>query len=172
MGLLTGEVRRANAIFADIERKYLTLRDEVQAHVATLGQRPTIVSGRQLRDGWYVVGGRSYMASLFRDAGADYIMADDDATGGVYARGLHADFWQTDGSYDGDFTLQTLADEDPRYATMDAYSKGHVLFCNLARTPYRELAAVQPHYVLADFVRAIYPDLLPNYEPRYYRLLQ
>lgn len=179
VGLLTGEVRRANAVFADIERKYVTLRDEVEAHVATLGQRPTIVSGRQLRDGWYVVGGRSYMARLFRDAGAQYIMADDDATGGrslefesVYARGLHADFWQTDGSYDGDFTLQMLADEDPRYATMDAYSKGHVLFCNLARTPYRELAGVQPHYVLADFVKAIYPDLLPNYEPRYYHLLQ
>ena len=179
IGLLTGEERRANAVFADIERKYMALRDEVQAHTATLARRPTIVSGRQLRDGWYVVGGRSYMASLFRDAGADYIMADDDGTGGrslefesVYARGLHADFWQTDGSYDGDFTLQTLADEDPRYATMDAYRQGHVLFCNLARTPYRELAAVQPHYVLADFVRAIYPDLLPNYRPRYYRLLQ
>ncbi len=29
IGLLTGEPRRANAVFADIERKYTTLRDEV-----------------------------------------------------------------------------------------------------------------------------------------------
>lgn len=181
IGVLTGEVRRANAVFADIERKYLALRDEVASSFGGEAgvSRPTILSGRQMRDGWYVVGGRSYMAQLFRDAGADYIMADDEATGGraldfesVYARGLHADFWQTDGSYDGDFTLQTLADEDPRYATMDAYKGGRVLFCNLARTPYRELAGVQPHYLLADFVKAIHPELLPHYEPRYYKLLQ
>ncbi|MBQ7443647.1 MAG: ABC transporter substrate-binding protein [Bacteroidaceae bacterium] len=183
VGLLTGEVRLANAVFADIERKYLALRDEVArasgTDSAAARRRPTIVSGRQMRDGWYVVGGRSYMARLFADAGASYIMAGDDATGGraldfesVYARGLHADFWQIDGSYDGTFTLQTLADEDPRYATMDAFRRRHVLFCNLAHTPYRELAGVQPHFLLADFVRAIHPELLPHYEPRYYRLLQ
>lgn len=175
IGVLTGEARRANAIFNDIERKYLALKDEVEG----VAHRPTIVSGRQMRDGWYVVGGRSYMAQVFRDAGADYIMSDDASTGGraldfesVYAHGLHADFWQTDGSYDGDFTLQTLADEDARYATMDAYKARHVLFCNLAQTPYRELAGMQPHYLLADFVKAIHPELLPHYEPRYYRLLQ
>lgn len=183
VGLLTGEVRRANAVFDDIERKYVTLREEVagKSPSSHSGEEkvPTIMSGRQMRDGWYVVGGRSYMAQLFRDAGADYVLGDDNDTGGhdvdfesAYARGLHADFWQTDGSYDGEFTLETLAAEDPRYATMDAYRSGHVIFCNLALTPYRELAGVQPHYLLADFVKAIHPELLPHYEPRYYKLLQ
>ena len=176
VGLLTGETRRANAVFADIERKYLTLRDEVTAK--TTLPLPTVISGRQMRDGWYVAGGRSYLAQLFRDAGADYVMADHQESGGVsldfeavYARGLHAEFWQTDGSYDGDFTLQTLADEDPRYATMEAFKQHHVLFCNLARTPYRELAGVQPHFLLADFVKAFHPELLPHYEPHYYTLI-
>lgn len=178
IGLLTGETRRANAVFADIERKYLTLREEVKAAMGE-GRRPTVISGRQMRDGWYVAGGRSYLAQLFRDAGADYLMSDNEESGGlsldfeaVYARGLHADFWQTDGSFDGDFTLQTLDDEDPRYATMDAYKAGHVLFCNLAQTPYRELAGVQPHFLLADFVKAFHPQLLPHYEPHYYKLIQ
>lgn len=178
IGLLTGETRRANAVFADIERKYLTLRSEVAAMDSTQ-RRPTVISGRQIRDGWYVAGGRSYLAQLFSDAGADYIMHDNRDSGGttldfeaVYARGLHADFWQTDGTFDGDFTLQTLADEDPRYATMDAYKAGRVLFCNFAQTPYRELAGVQPHFLLADFVKAFHPSLLPNYTPHYYRLLQ
>lgn len=177
VGLLTGETRRANAVFDDIERKYLALRDEVAAR--TSQPLPTVISGRQMRDGWYVAGGRSYLAQLFRDAGADYVMADHQESGGVsldfeaiYARGLHADFWQTDGSFDGEFTLQTLADEDPRYATMDAYKQGHVLFCNLARTPYRELAGVQPHFLLADFVKAFHPELLPHYTTHYYRLIQ
>ena len=177
IGLLTGETRRANAVFTNIERKYLTLKDEV-AQLDTL-HLPTIVSGRQLRDGWYIVGGRSYMAQLFHDAGAHYIMDDNNDSGGttldfeaVYARGMHAHFWQTDGSFDGDYTLQTLADEDPRYTSMDAYKNRRVIFCNLARTPYRELAGVQPHLLLADFVKAFHPEVLPDYNPHYYKLLK
>lgn len=176
VGVLTGQERRANAVFADIERKYLALRDEV-ARLDSI-RRPTVVSGRQLRDGWYVVGGRSYMARIFHDAGARYVMADNDDSGGttldfeaVYARGLSADFWQTDGSYDGDYTLSTLADEDPRYTAMRAYKQQHVVFCNLSRVPYRELAGVQPHLLLADFVKAFHPQVLPDYEPHYYHLL-
>ena len=176
VGVLTGQERRANAVFADIERKYLALRDEV-ARLDSIS-RPTVVSGRQLRDGWYVVGGRSYMARIFHDAGARYVMADNDDSGGttldfeaVYARGLSADFWQTDGSYDGDYTLSTLADEDPRYTAMRAYKQQHVVFCNLSRVPYRELAGVQPHLLLADFVKAFHPEVLPDYEPHYYHLL-
>jgi len=178
VGLLTGETRRANALFADIERKYLTLRDEV-ARMDSTTCLPTVISGRQIRDGWYIVGGRSYMAQLFADAGARYIMSDNEDSGGttldfeaVYERGIHADFWQTDGSYPGDFTLQTLAQEDERYTTLDAYVSGHVLFCNFAQTPYRELAGVQPHLLLADFVKAFHPELLPHYIPQYYKLIK
>ncbi len=106
-------------------------------------------------------------------------MADNEDSGGttldfeaVYARGLNADFWQTDGSFDGEFTLQTLADEAPRYASMRAWKEQHVLFCNLTRKPYRELAGVQPHLLLADFVKAFHPELLPDYHPNYYEIIK
>lgn len=178
IGLLTGEMRRANAVFADIERKYITLQKEVRE--ACKGHElPTVMSGRQLRDGWYIVGGRSYMARLFQDAGANYIMSDNEESGGVtldfetaYSRGIHADFWQTDGSYSGEFTLETLSQEDERYATMDAFRQKHVLFCNLSQTPYRELSGVQPHLMLADFTRIFHPEILPTYTPTYYKLLK
>lgn len=178
IGILTGETRRANAVFADIERKYTTLQQEVQEACAGK-QLPTVMSGRQMRDGWYIVGGNSYMAQLFKDAGADYIMHDNKESGGVtldfetaYAQGIHADYWQTDGSYKGEYTLETLAQEDERYATMDAYRQGHVLFCNLSQTPYRELAGVQPHLMLADFIKVFHPEILPSYTPTYYKLLK
>lgn len=179
VGLLTGEPRRANAVFADIERKYLALKAEVAAIGDSLSTFPTVASGRQVRDGWYVVGGRSYMSQLFHDAGARYVMSDNDDSGGrtldfeaAYARAARADFWQIDGSYDGDYTLRTLADEDDRYTTLKAFRSGNVLFCNLSRTPYRELAGVQPHFLLADFVKAFHPELLPHYEPRYYKIIE
>ena len=179
VGLLTGETRRANAVFSDIENKYLTLKNEVEKTCQTKAKLPTVVSGRQLRNGWYFVGGKSYMAQLFKDAGANYIMKDNPESGGVtldfetvYAKGIHADFWQTDGTSSTPFTLQTLAAEDARYATMDAWKNKRVVYCDLGQTPYRELAGVQPHFMLADFVKAFHPELLPHYTPKYYQLLK
>lgn len=179
IGLLTGETQRANAVFADIEQKYTVLKQEVEKAYVKKAKLPTVISGRQLRNGWYFVGGNSYMAQLFKDAGADYVMKDNKESGGVtqdfeavYAKGMNADFWQTDGSFNGDFTLATLAAEDERYAAMNAYQKKNVVFCNLSKTPYRELAGVQPHFLLADFVKAFHPELLPHYEPKYYKIIK
>ena len=180
VGLLTGQTRRANAVFADIEKKYLTLREEVAVHCQhSAAKLPTVASGRQIRDGWYVVGGKSYMARLFADAGADYVMDDNEDSGGrtldfeaAYARAVHADFWQTDGAFEGEYTLQTLSAEDSRYATLSAFRHARVLFCNFSQTPYRELSAVQPHFLLADFVKAFHPELLPHYNPKYYKLMK
>lgn len=179
VGLLTGETRRANAVFSDIENKYLTLKNEVEKKYNAKKQLPTVISGRQLRDGWYIVGGRSYMAQIFRDAGADYIMKDNKESGGVtldfesvYAKAVKADFWQTDGTSNGDYSLKDLAAEDSRYATLDAYKNKRVIFCDLSQTPYRELAGVQPHFLLADFVKAFHPELLPHYTPKYYHIIE
>ena len=139
---------------------------------------PTVASGRQIRDGWYIVGGQSYLAQIFEDAGAEYVMADNDDSGGTtldfeeaFAKSVNADFWQIDGAYDGDYTLATLENEDPRYAHMNAFKRQQVLFCNLSRTPYRELSPVEPHILLADFVKAFHPELLPHYTPKYYNLI-
>ena len=119
------------------------------------------------------------MAKIFHDAGAEYVMKDNEESGGVtldfesvYAQGIHADFWQIDDSFNGEFSLADLAAEDERYATMDAFKNKHVLFCNLALTPYRELAGVQPHLLLADYVKALHPESLPHYTPKYYKLLK
>lgn len=178
IGLLTGETRKANAIFDHIEKEYLTLKKKVVDYCK--GKKlPTVLSGRQLRDGWYVMGGKSHMARLFEDAGADYVMKYLNDTGGitldfetVYAKGLNADFWQTDGSFDGDYTLDAMAVEDARYADIKAHKEGKVIFCNLSKTPYRELAGVAPHLMLADFVKAIHPELLPDYQPTFYDFIK
>lgn len=175
-GLLVGDPRRANAVFADIETKYNALREEVaqKAH-----HHPTVVSGRQVRDGWYVMGGRSYIAQLFADAGADYFMKDNTSTGGqtldfesVYAKAMNIDFWQIDGSFEGDYTYDILLAEDPRYGDLKAFKSHNVIFCNFAQVPYRELSPMEPHYLLADFIKAFHPEILPNYTPKYYKIIR
>ena len=179
IGLLTGETRRANAVFEDIESKYNAIKAKVATIKAKKKELPTILSGRQIRDGWYVMGGKSYMARIFADAGVDYIMKDIDEAGGtaldfesVYAKGINADYWQIDGTFDDEFTLNDLTTEDARYGDIKAYKNQHVLFCNFAKTPYRELGGLEPHRLLSDFVKAFYPEVLPNYTPKYYKLMK
>ncbi len=175
-GLLCGEPKKANAIFADIEKKYLSLKNEVRTKAK---RRPKVLSGRELRNGWYVVGGRSYMAHIFADAGAEYFMKDNDKSGGmtldfesVYAKAMDIEFWQTDGSFSGDFTREVLLAEDARYGDLRAFKEKKIIFCNLAQCPYRELSPVEPHYLLADFVKAFHPEILPDYTPRYYKIIE
>ncbi len=178
IGLMTGKTKIANLVFDDIEKKYNTLKEEISIKKSNR-QLPTVVSGRQFRDGWYFVGGKSYMAQIFKDAGADYIMHDNQESGGVtqdfeavYSKAVNADFWQTDGSFNGEFGLKDLAAEDERYTTLNAFKTNRVVFCNLSQTPYRELAGVQPHYLLADFVKVFHPDILPHYTPKYYKIIK
>ena len=40
-------------------------------------------SGEMRGGNWYAVGGKSFLAELFRDAGADYFLKDDPRSGGV-----------------------------------------------------------------------------------------
>ena len=178
IGLMTGEERRANAVFDEIETKYNKLKEEVAAKCVGK-EKPTIASGRQLREGWYHVGGKSYMAKIFADAGTKYIMSDNNETGGetcdfeyAYAKNIDADYWQIDGSFDGEFSMEDLKKEDERYATLKAFKNNNVIFCNLKETPYRELAGVYPHIVLADFVKVIHPEILPNYTPTFYKRIK
>lgn len=180
IGLMTGQTRRANAVFDYIEKEYLALKDKVADYTATNNAHcPTVLSGRQIRDGWYTMGGKSYMAQIFHDAGAQYIMSDMDNTGGVtldfetvYAKGINAEYWQIDGSFNDNYGLEDLALEDVRYADIAAYKNRKVLFCNFSMTPYRELAGVSPHLLLADFVKAFHPSLLPNHKPKFYDFIE
>lgn len=181
IGLMTGQTRRANAVFDYIEKEYTALKEKVAGYVEQNGGegRPTVLSGRQIRDGWYTMGGKSYLAQIFRDAGAHYIMEDLENTGGVtldfetvYAKGIKADYWQIDGTFNDSFTLDDLTIEDARYADIAAFKNGKVLFCNFSMTPYRELAGVAPHLLLADFVKAFHPTLLPTHKPMFYDFIK
>ncbi len=65
----------ADSIFADVERKYNTLKDQQSALRSS--QSASIVSGLDFRGTWYVPAGGTYMGALFKDAGANYAFADD-----------------------------------------------------------------------------------------------
>ena len=173
--MLLGMEQQAEKQFADIEQKY----NDLKALTSSVSQRPTVLSGELHSGNWYVVGGKSYLAKLFQDAGADYFMHNDDESGGfyldyetVYAQGANADYWRILNSYNGDFDYETLKQTDARYADFKAHKDKKVIYCNLRQTPFYEGSPVEPEVVLADLIHIFHPNLLPNHTPVYYSLLK
>ncbi len=175
VGMFIGQEAEANAKFAAIEKRYNELK-EIAAHVK---KRPVVFSGEIRGGNWYAVGGKSFLAELFRDAGADYFLKDDPRSGGVtldfetvYSQAESADFWRIVNSYDGTFTYDALKSLDPRYADFRAFREKGVVYCNMREKAFYESMPMEPEIVLEDLIHAFHPNLLPDYKPAYYERLK
>jgi iron complex transport system substrate-binding protein len=175
IGLLTGEEEKANAVFAGIEERYNALK----ALAADVAERPVVLSGELHGGNWYVGGGRSFLAQIFRDAGGAYFLPDDQNSGGlnldfetVYSQTANARYWRIVNSYNGTFSYDALKAEDARYADLNAFREKGVVYCNMREKPFYENMPVQPDVVLADLIHIFHPELLPaDYQPVFYELL-
>mgnify|MGYP002596897146 FL=1 len=172
IGLLIGEEEKANVIFDSIKAEYNTLKQLT----AKIEKKPVVFSGELRGGNWYAVGGRNFLAQLFRDAGADYFLKDDPNTGGVtldfetvYSRAESADYWRILNSHNGTFTYDALKAQDSRYADFRAFK---VIYCNLKEKPYYENVPTHPEVLLKDLIKVFHPELLPEYTPVFYELLK
>jgi iron complex transport system substrate-binding protein len=166
------------------ERKFDSVAAEyarVKRLAAAARSRPKVIGGLGRKGVWTVPGGKSYMAALLRDAGAEYPFADDSASGirnlpfeTVYRAGLDADIWLNAGSAS---TLEEIGEEDARYRDFKAFRNRRV-FGNLKRmarnggNEYWETGVVSPHLILSDLVEVVHPGLLPGYRLYYTQALE
>ena len=176
IGLLTGEEEKANRTFAEIEARYNALK----ALTADVKERPVVLSGELHGGNWYVGGGRSFLAQIFRDAGGEYFLPEDTNSGGlnldfetVYSQTACAKYWRIVNSHNGTFSYDALKAEDARYADLNAFKNKGVIYCNMREKPFYENMPVQPDVVLSDLIHIFHPELLPeDYQPVYYELLK
>ena len=178
IGMMTGCEDKADAWFDDIERRY----DALSTLCAHVEHRPTVFSDLAFNGQWYVAGGRSYMAKLFADAGADYIWKDNPSTASVpmdaetiLAKAQKADYWRVINSNPFPMTYASLAKENPVYPLFDAYKKHQIIVCDILSTGYFEQSQCEPDLLLADFIYFFHPELLTGewegYQPKYYHLV-
>lgn len=161
---------RADSIFSATRDEYERLTNLTK----DLENRPTVLSGKMSAGSWYVAGGDSFFAHLFRDAGADYIIKNNKK--GAYPLGFEtlyslahdADYWRLLTSSEKGYGYEQLKAEDERYSFFEAYQKKNIILCNLRQVPYREQSAVKPHILLADYISHFHPNLLPGYTPKYW----
>ena len=175
IGMFIGKEKEANEVFAGIEQRY----NDLKAKASAATTRPTVFSGEMHYGTWHAVGGKNYLAQIFRDAGADYVIQDEETAGEnlefekMYALAANADYWRILNSFPGDFSYEALKSSEPRNELFKAYKERKVIYCNMKQQPYYEITPVQPDVLLKDFVAIFHPELVePDYEPTYYRLLK
>lgn len=175
VGMFIGKEREANEIFAGIESRYNGLKEKASAATT----RPTVLSGEMHYGNWHAVGGKNYLAQIFRDAGADYVINDEETSGEnlefekMYALAANADYWRILNSFPGEFSYEALKASEPRNELFKAYQEKKVIYCNMKQTPYYEISPVEPDLLLKDFVAIFHPELVEaGYQPTFYYLLK
>lgn len=164
----------AESIFADMAGAY----EALAAAASVVAERPTVFTNAPFQGTWYMPGGSSFVARLLADAGADYLWADDDSTGSlplsfevVYDRVVDADFWINTSTWT---SIDEALAEDERFADFAAL-QNRQMYNNNARVnenggnAYWESGVTNPHLILADLIKILHPEVLPDHELYYYR---
>ena len=164
---LLGRESLAKEKFADIERSYRALA----VLTDTVTHRPSIIPGLPFKDAWFVPGGKSYVAQLLRDAGAEYYWSGTEKAGSikmdieaVYPVALEAEFWLNPGTV---LSLEELLAKDARFRDFSSVKSGKIYNNNKQLNPaggnaYWELGVVQPDRILEDLIRIIHPDMFSD----------
>ena len=168
---------RSNEIFNSIKARYTSLLDKTKG----IDERPSIFCGAPYSGSWHVPGGDSFIARAIQDAGAHYLWADDSSRGSlpldterVFLRAAEADYWIHPSHYR---SLSELFNADPRFAKFRATQISQV-FNNTRQVSKNggnniwERGILHPEEVLADLIKILHPDLLPEHELIYYENLQ
>ena len=171
IGLLTGTSERADSLFRATEANYLRLK-ALNENVAC---RPKLMTEMRYGNAWYVSGGESYMAYLYKDAGADYLFSYLSGAGGiplsfetVLEKAIHADLWMILYNREEAMTYRTLQSDYASYSRFDPFRNRCIYGCNVNYSHYYEEVPIHPDYLLEELTAIFHPSLLPNHVPRYF----
>lgn len=167
---------KADSIFKYTKNEYLALTDLTRNII----NKPTVFVGMPWNGNWYVAGGKSFQAQLFRDAGGDYLWNDNEEKSSlvkskevVYDEAYNADFWLNQNSYT---SISAIIEYDDRLKSFKAI-KNTMIYNNDNRVnefsgnDYWESATVYPQRVLKDLIKIFHPELI-KHELYYYRKLE
>jgi iron complex transport system substrate-binding protein len=166
----------ADSIFDYTEKEYLKLTELTK----NLTVKPTVFSGMPWNGNWYVPGGKSFQAQLFKDAGAIYLWLDNTEKSSlikskeiVYDEAIHADFWLNQNSYN---SIASIIDFDSRLGNFESVKNKRLYNNNLrvneaSGNDYWESATTNPEIVLKDLITIFHPSLI-EHELYYYKKLE
>lgn len=168
--------RLADSLFNVIEKEYTTLKGVSDRTKS----KPTVFTGIKYGDSWHMPGGKSFFASLLKDAGADYIWKDDSSAGSiplsfeqVILKASKGDIWINTGEWK---SKKDALNEDSRYDKFLAFRNSNIFNNNKRTIPsggndYWESGLQHPERILKDLISIFHPEVFPGYSLFYYKKL-
>lgn len=149
-GYLTGKEKQAITYFNEVEKSY----NETKKSLAKKSTNKSVLVGSLIGDSWYAPAGESYMATILKDAGANYIYKKEKGTGScertfeqVFKDQQGVPIWINPGAT----SLTNLKQQQARYGLFTAFQSGEI-YCYTHKSNYFwEMGAVNPHWILSDF---------------------
>lgn len=174
---MCGKQAEGEAVFAEIARRYETLRDSIAQSGAA---RPRVMLNTPYRDTWFMPSTRSYSVRLIEDAGGEYVYPANDSASSVpvsleqallLASG--ADVWLNIGQCG---SLDELRRTNPKFAGVKPVRSGRVYNNTKRMTPgggsdFWESGAVAPDRILADLAKILHGNP-PTDSLYYYKRLE
>ena len=166
----------ANLIFNNIEREYLSLLDLTK----NIKVKPTVFTGMPWSGSWYVPGGSSFQSRLFKDAGANYLWANNNEKSSlvkskeiIIDEAYDADFWLNLNSYS---TIASVVDFDDKFKVFSSVKQKRIfnndaLLNDKGGNHYWESGVVNPQLILKDLIEIFHPDLI-DHKLYYYRKME
>ena len=176
IGAFFNREAKADSVFRTIEMNYFKM--------INIGQKaprhPSVLIGMPFKGTWHMSGGRSYMARLLEDAGADYYWKNDTTRGSiplsfevVLDKQQDCDFWFEVNAQ----TREEILVKDPRYGLFKAW-KNNNLYNNKRRmnenggNDYWQSGVLHPDLILADLIHILHPELLPDHTLYYFQKVE
>ncbi len=168
---------QASVAFNNIRDSYIASKELAKNSKS----KPTVLSGSMYKDQWYVPYGNSWQAQFIKDANANYIYEDTKGSGSialsfesVLDKSKDAEYWVAPGQFQ---SFQQLLETSSHYAQFTAVRNKKVYtYSNSLGTSggvlYYELAPARPDLVLKDLISIFHPELLPEYQPTFFKALQ
>ena len=175
IGFLTCRERDTDEWFDNIEKRY----DSIRQICDNVTHRPTVFSDLPFEGQWYIPGGKSYIAQIFNDAGADYIWKDNNNTASqpidaetVLLKAGNADYWRIMNSTNAEYSYELLSKENELFTYFKSFKDRNVIVCDIQKSAYFEKSQYEPDILLKDFVKIFHPELISeDYQPKYFYLL-
>ncbi len=168
-GRLFGRGREADSIFCCVEHRYKQLRDLAESTKT----RPRLLPEMPWSGQWTLPGSGSGSTRLYEDAGANYLFADLEGSGGiplstekVVDRGINADVWLI--KHHGPLDRKQMNADTPLLANIRA----KIWWCDTSKKFIYEETPFHPERLLEDLISILHPELEIEAEHHYFEMLK
>lgn len=175
-GKLLGKEKASDSVYAEVEKNYFAYKNSA----AKFKETPVVLANEMYGNHWFLPGGKTGLATIIKDANANYINASDSGEVAVplsfeevFVKAENAKYWVNAGNHPN---RKSLLQVNPNYAKMKVFQHGKIYAVtgkerNKAND-FFESGIVRADLLLRDYIKIFHPAFLYDEEFTYMKELQ